>query len=138
MLRAYKIFLAGLGCFIAAVSFNQTYWQIHSFEKSSPQLHHLAKQFKPFLPLLIKVRAAGYYTDKNIEHPLALAQFQQAQYALAPTVLNLNQTHYPWVIFDGTTAEATIAAMKELQFNPIAVGPSGIILGLNATHSPPP
>ena len=126
-----------LAFLIGLISFGQTYWQSSHLSKSALQLHHLGAQFQTFMPLLQKTRIAGYYTDKNMEHPLALAQFQQAQYTLAPTVLDLNQTHYALVIFDGTTPEASLAAMQKLGFKPVTAGPTGIFLGVN-TQMPPP
>ena len=100
-------------------------------KSSNFQLHNLADQFKGLETIFEHVRTAGYYTDKNIEHPLVIAQFEQAQYILAPTVLALNHTNYPLVIFDCSSPSVALNKIKELGFQPLKASQSGIILALN-------
>ncbi len=88
-------------------------------------LHSLAAQF------------TGYYTDKNMELPLAIAQFEQAQYVLAPTVLELNNTALPLVIFDCTSPAIALAKIKTLGFQPVSANDSGIVLALNPNGAKP-
>ena len=51
---------------------------------------------------------------KTLSNTLAIAQFEQAQYMLAPTVLDLNHTQYHWVIFDCTSPQAAMGAIQQL------------------------
>ena len=77
-------------------------------------LHSLAEQFMPLQKVFANVPRAGYYTDKNMDIPLAVAQFEQAQFVLAPTVLELNNTNLPLVIFDCTSPAIAMQKIKEL------------------------
>jgi hypothetical protein len=117
---------------IAAINILLSISQVanHTFNKSGTPLHSLSYQFQGLKDVFKGVAFAGYYTDKNIEHPVAIAQYEQAQYVLAPTVLILNKTDYPLVILDCTSPEVAIAKMKELGLQPIK-GHNGLILAFN-------
>jgi hypothetical protein len=95
--------------------------------KPSQPLHSLGYKFIGLEQLFKDVRYVGYYTDKDIEAPLTIAQFEQAQYMLAPTVLVLNKTDYPFVIFDCTTPEVALNKIRELGLQPLKIN-AGIIL----------
>lgn len=103
---------------------------------SKTPLHSLASQFVPLKKVFSGVPRAGYYSDKNMEHPLALAQFQQAQYVLAPTVLELNNTGLPLVIFDCTSPEAAITKIKDLHLEPVSASSTGLILAVHQGTRP--
>ena len=98
---------------------------------SMSPLHGLTEQFTGLKRAFAHVPRAGYYTDKNMEHPLAIAEFEQAQYVLAPTVLELNNTSLPLTIFDCTRPEICIAKIKELKLVPISASSTGLILAAN-------
>ena len=94
-------------------------------------LHSLAAQFIGLEKVFTGLPRAGYYTDKNMDIPLAVAQFEQAQYVLAPTVLELNNTSLPLIIFDCTTPQISMNKIKELKLTPVSFSNSGIILAVN-------
>ncbi len=108
----------------------------HAQDRTTIPLHSLGAQFEGLKDVFTGVRYAGYYTDKNLDIPLAVAQFEQAQYALAPTVLMLNKTDYPLVILDCTSPEVAIAKGKELGLSPLKAA-NGIILALNPKFAQP-
>jgi hypothetical protein len=93
-------------------------------------LHSLGFQFMGLENVFKDVRTVGYYTDKDLSNPLAVAQFEQAQYMLAPTVLDLNHTQYHWVIFDCTSPQVAMEAIKHLGLTPLKAH-NGIILAFN-------
>jgi hypothetical protein len=93
-------------------------------------LHSLGYPFMGLENMFKGVRTVGYYTDKNLDNPLAVAQFEQAQYMLAPTVLDLNHTQWRWVIFDCTSPGTAINLIKLFGFVPLKIN-HGIILALN-------
>ena len=93
-------------------------------------LHSLGYQFIGLENVFKNIRTVGYYTDKNLNNPLAIAQFEQAQYMLVPTVLDLNDTQYHWVIFDCTSPQAAIEAVKHFGFTPVKAR-NGIILAFS-------
>ena len=103
----------------------------HQIHPTAFPLHSLGNQFKGLEIILGSQRKVGYYSDKNMDNPLAIAQYEQAQYQLAPTVLDLNNTQYPFVILDCTTPEAAINKIKELGLQPIKVNNQGIVLAIN-------
>ena len=108
---------------------------LRTIQEQQPQsqfgLHSLSYQFVPLQPVFKNIPRAGYYTDKNLDIPLAVAQYEQAQYVLAPTLLELNNTDLPLIIFDCTTPEIAIAKMKELKLIPITQSPTGLFLATN-------
>jgi len=97
--------------------------------KSVP-LHSLGFQFMGLENVFKGVRTVGYFTDKDLNNSLAIAQFEQAQYMLTPTVLDLNHTQYHWVIFDCTTPQVAMETIKNLGFTPLKIR-NGIILAYN-------
>ena len=121
-------------CLILAAVFDlfEAYAQaVHQLQdRTTIPLHSLGFQFMGLEEVFKGVRTIGYYTDKNLDNPLAIAQFEQAQYMLVPTVLDLNHTQWRWVIFDCTSPQAAMVAVKRLGFTPMKMR-NGIILALN-------
>ncbi|MBI4308715.1 MAG: hypothetical protein HY591_00115 [Candidatus Omnitrophica bacterium] len=106
-------------------------------QRPAMPLHSLTEQFMGLEKAFAHAARAGYYTDKNMEHPLAIAQFEQAQYVLAPTVLELNNTSLPLIIFDCTSPAAALAKIKELKLIPVSANNTGIILAVNPRVNKP-
>ena len=109
-------------------SYIQGFAELH--DRTSVPLHSLGFQFMGLENVFKDVRTVGYYTDKDLNDTLAIAQFEQAQYILAPTVLDLNHTQYHWVIFDCTSPQAAMGAIKNLGLTPLKAN-RGIILAYN-------
>jgi hypothetical protein len=99
-------------------------------DRTTVPLHSLGFQFMGLEDIFKGVHTVGYYTDKDLDNRLAIAQFEQAQYMLVPTVLDLNNTQYRWVIFDCTSPQAAMEAIKRLGFDPLKIR-NGIILAYN-------
>jgi hypothetical protein len=121
-------------CLITAAAFNLflAYAQaIHQLQdRTTIPLHSLGFQFMGLENVFKGIRTVGYFTDKDLVNPLAIAQFEQAQYMLAPTVLDLNHTQYHWVIFDCTSPQSAMGAIQRLGFTPLKIN-HGIILAFN-------
>ena len=96
--------------------------------KAHMALHSLSYQFVPLQNVFKNIPRAGYYTDKNMEHPLTIAQYEQAQYVLAPTVFEIGNTALPLVLFDCTTPQFAREKIKELKLLPITASPTGLVL----------
>ena len=103
---------------------------LHQNHRESMKLHNLGDQFKGLEEILKGQRTVGYYTDKNIEESLVVAQYEQAQYVLAPTVLKINDLSYPMAIFDCTSPAVAIAKMQAEGFKPIMANNTGIIVAV--------
>jgi hypothetical protein len=99
-------------------------------DRTTIPLHSLGFPFMGLENVFKNVSSVGYYTDKDLGQPLAIAQFEQAQYILAPTVLNLNHTPWRWAIFDCSSPQAAMEAMKRLGLMPLKIN-HGIILAYN-------
>ena len=129
-----KLRIAFLICLCLAALFNllgdytQAITQLQD-HKTIP-LHSLGFQFMGLENVFKDTHTIGYYTDKDFNNPLAVAQFEQAQYMLVPTVLDLNHTQYHWVIFDCTSPQAALKAIQNLGFTPMKQR-NGIILASN-------
>jgi hypothetical protein len=125
-------------CLVLAAAFNlgQDYIQaIHQIQdRTTIPLHSLGYQFMGLENVFKGIRTIGYFTDKDLSNPLAIAQFEQAQYMLVPTVLDLNHTQYQWVIFDCTSPQTALEAIQRLGFRPMKIR-NGIILAYNPNGS---
>jgi hypothetical protein len=73
----------------------------------------------------------GYYTDKDLDVNQHALQFAQAQYILAPIILELNNTSLHFVLFDCTTEEAAMQKIKDAGLVPIKKNQFGLILARN-------
>ncbi len=127
-------------CGIALVGIVQSYSQSLDLYKTRDALlmHKLGEPFAVFNPALKNVRIIGYFSDKNMDIPLALAQYQQAQFTLAPTILELNSLNHPIVIFDSTTPQKSIDLMKANGFKPIAATATGAFLAIKESEAKSP
>jgi len=75
---------------------------------------------------------AGYVTDKDLSQKQNAAQFSQAQYVLAPTILDLNNTAHEFTFFDYTNKEKAMVKIKDIGAVPIKQNAFGIILARKA------
>ncbi len=88
-------------------------------------------QFLGISSFLENSQYIGYYTDKNLSDNLSARQFAQAQYILAPIILDLNYIHHRYILLDCTTEQKAWAKIKELNLIPYKISKSGIILAKN-------
>ena len=113
-------------------AYAQAISQLH--DRQTIPLHSLGYQFIGLENVFKNIRTVGYYTDKNLDNPVSIAQFEQAQYMLAPTVLDLNHTQYRWVIFDCTSPKVAMEAIQRLKLIPVKAN-HVIILAYNPNGS---
>lgn len=118
---------------ISAYNSIQLFLQIkeHQLRPSQAPLHSLGDKFKGLETIFKDQRAVSYYTDKNLEHPLVIAQIQQAQYLFAPTVLDLKNMRHPFVILDCSSPQEALSKIQELGLKPLKANNLGIILAVN-------
>jgi hypothetical protein len=133
MTKKLKLIFFGCAILIAAFDLLSAYTTAAKqlTDRTTVPLHSLGFQFAGLADVFKGVHTVGYYTDKDLDNnPLAVAQFEQAQYMLVPTVLDLNNTSWHWVIFDCTSQQAAMQAIQHLGFTPLG-GRNGIMLALN-------
>lgn len=71
----------------------------------------------------------GYYTDKDLPHDkLAAAEFGQAQYILAPTILDLNNLNHEFILFNCSSEKIAFEKIKEIKALPMKRNSFGVIL----------
>lgn len=124
-----------IAALLAALSFNLFNTQkklkfLIEKSKTKPFIF-IGAQFKGLTDSLEGLEKIGYYTDRSLDEKFAAAQFAQAQYMLIPTILDLNNTNYPFVIFDFIDKSESIENIKQLNMIPVSISPSGIILAKN-------
>ncbi len=68
-----------------------------------PNLYEPGYQYIDFVPHLKNVKRLGFLSNKSISAEAGLDEFQQAQYMLAPAVLDLNNSNYEYNVLDFMT-----------------------------------
>ncbi len=81
-------------------------------------------------------RYVGYLTDKDLDEKFHAMQFSQAQYVLAPVILDLNDASHRYILFDFTSQDRAMARIAETGALPLMKNNFGIILALNPGASP--
>jgi hypothetical protein len=73
-------------------------------------------------------QAIGYITDKDLAVKENQLQFSQAQYILAPIILEVNSLRHEFFLIDCTTEQKAFAALKAIGAAPLKKNQYGIIL----------
>lgn len=118
--------------------------QAFSFHRQTTQFLKL-RRFFPYqfsgykfaeLKIVFKnVAVVGYYTDKNMDNPRDAMQFAQAQYVLAPAILDFNNLDHKFIIFDCSSPQRAKEKIEGVGAVPLKVSREGIILALRP-HRP--
>lgn len=87
--------------------------------------------------ILKNAERIGYYTDKDLDVNQPALQFAQAQYVLAPIILELNNPNHLFILFDCTTEETAMKKIQEAGLKPIKKNQFGIILAGNPAKVQP-
>ncbi len=119
-------------CFLAMIGFNvfgikkelnriKMYKKIISHQKIGYKFNGL-EQFTKGIEYI------GYYTDKDFSQDESVKEFAQAQYLLAPTILEYNNLNHEYILF---VCQNEINAWKKIQeigASPLRRNKFGIIL----------
>lgn len=81
--------------------------------------------------ILKDVKYVGYYTDKDLTVTHHLAEFAQAQYIVAPVILDLNNTKHKFILFDCTSEGKAFTKIREIGAIALRKNKYGIILAQN-------
>lgn len=82
------------------------------------------------------IKTVGYYSDKDLKKPQHLAEYQQAQFMIAPTLLDFSNLNHPFILFDCNQEINAWLKIKELQLVPLKRNPLGAILARNPHYHP--
>lgn len=84
--------------------------------------------FVEFKPYLKNTAAAGFLTDKDMSPERNDGSFLQAQYALAPVRLELNDPQQEWLVIDPTHILSAMDLTRDLSVEFIRINPDSKIL----------
>lgn len=73
----------------------------------------------------------GYITDFDLKDDRNLAEYEQAQYMLAPAILEHNNSQTRFLIINCSTDTASFQKLKELGAQPLKRNQFGVILAVN-------
>ncbi len=93
-------------------------------------------QFQGLEKLLGASPRVGYYTEQSLDDLKAAAVFAQAQYTLAPVILEFNNVDLPFTIFNCAESQACLSIMKERQMVPVKMNTLGVIVAFNPKAHP--
>lgn len=88
----------------------------------------IGRAFTGFEEVLKNSSLAGYYTDKDLRQTRHSREFAEAQYVLAPVILDLNNVDHPYIIFNCLNEETAWRKIKEIGAIPVKKNSLGIIL----------
>lgn len=90
--------------------------------------HQFSKIEQVIGPLPARI---GYMTDKDLSQVLPGMQFSQAQYVLAPAILDLNNIHHRYLLLDYSDKRILAGTVIEHRLIPLKQTVRGVILAVN-------
>lgn len=96
--------------------------------KRQNRLYFAGIKFSGLDDILKGAQYVGYYTDKDQSDKKNSAQFSQAQYILAPAILDFNNLNHEFILFDCTTEKKAFSKIREMRAMPLRKNRFGIIL----------
>ncbi|GEM_PF-2250788 len=72
----------------------------------------------------------GYITDLNLKETAPLAEYEQAQYVLAPTILDVNNPDHRFLIVNCSSDASAFSKLKDIGARPLTRNNFGVILAM--------
>ena len=91
----------------------------------------LGLQFSGLQDILQGTETIGYVTDKDLNVQQNAMQFAQAQFMLAPVVLDIDFTGHEYILLDCSRPEITWNLINKFRLLPLRRNPFGIVLARN-------
>lgn len=85
-------------------------------------------KFSGLSEVLNKETRIGYVSGQNIRETGPLAEYEQAQYMLAPVILDVERPAHKFVIINCSNDESALAILKKLNARPLLRNQFGVIL----------
>lgn len=122
--------ISGLMC---ALILGQTIQTTLTLSRIWPIKHPAAfafagQKFEPLAPFLKGQKYAGYYTDANVNEGHNLLELLQAQYTLAPVIVDPENINRRYVIVNTVDIPRAIEKFKAMGTTLVATTPYGIFL----------
>jgi hypothetical protein len=119
-------------CALLIIAFNtfNLHKEITALSKIRRQVPYrfMGNKFTGLREILGNVKYVGYYTDKNLDENQPAMQFAQAQYTMAPIILELNNTSHTYTLFDCSSEDIAMKKIQETGLAPIKRNQFGIFL----------
>jgi hypothetical protein len=84
--------------------------------------------------ILKDARHIGYLTSKDLNDYFTALQFAQAQYVLAPIILELNNPNHEYILLNYENPLMAINRAKAIGARPVKINPFGIVLARRNTE----
>ncbi len=85
-------------------------------------------KFNGLQDILKNVQTIGYYTDADFSNKSTAGAFSQAQYMLAPVILDLGYVSHEYILFNCTSEKKAMEKIRELGARPLRKNKFGVIL----------
>ncbi len=76
-------------------------------------------------------RRIGYLTEQSLDNIAAAFEFAQAQYALAPVILDFNNPNLEFVIISTASTQAALEMIRTARLEPVATNKLQVLLTKN-------
>jgi len=123
-------------CFFAALIVNliKSHQEISTLYKKygSGASQFLGHKFSGLTPFLENSQRIGYLTDLSLDDRIAAAEFAQAQYVLAPIILEFGNPNLKFVLVNGSSLNRSLQLVKDQQLQALKKNTFNILL----THNP--
>jgi hypothetical protein len=126
-----RLFFAAAGLMIL-FSFFQTIGQLNkviALRRANPFVFG-GEKFEGIKDLVQGEKYVGYITDKDFKIDKNTAEFSQAQFALVPVILDLNNPDHRLLLINCDSPQKAIAFMKQYGARPIRGNNLGTILAV--------
>ncbi len=123
------LFIIAIGGLTLVNLIQSTTQLVNLYPRKQPKAFNFAgKKFEGIEPILTGNKYVAYYTDQNLEAPGPLMELQQAQYTLAPVILDPGSLDHRYIIINCANIPKAIIRMKEIGARPVKANNQGIIL----------
>lgn len=99
----------------------------HNRRKLNPYIFY-GLAFSGIDKILTGTKAVGYYTDRDLDQTENAAIFAQAQYTLAPVLVEINNFDHEFILLECTSEDIAMAKVKEIGAIPVKKNKLGVIL----------
>ena len=130
--RPKHIFIALVSIILVlnAMQLGQELRRMKEIREKTPYIF-IGVKFGGLKDILGNTSYIGYYTDKSMDNRVDALQFAQAQYTLAPIILDLNNTDHEYILFDCSQEQIAFEKIEEIGAIAIRKNQFGIILAKN-------
>ena len=119
--------LLGVIVIINCVAAARTIISTRKLRRTTP-FYFLGSAFSSFEEALAGKSHIGYYTDKDLGKTVHAAQFAQAQFILAPVILDTDYRKYEFIILDCSSLSNVLEKMRGIGAVPVKINAFGIVL----------